>query len=529
MERNGYFQLVSTRTGFGIKCIPPEDGGETIRIGEVMDYLGVRNLVYDLSVLKNVINADTEQIMPLAPGPCPAEQESYQLKISEDQMTVTARFYPPSETGKRITMEEFIRDLRGNKIVYGLQMEVLQNHFQVGEYCKDLVVAAGREARHGRNGEVQYLFNTNPRIGPTLNEDGSVDFFHLNNINHCKKGETLARIIPEDPGEPGMNVFGVQQKPRAVKRAVLKFGHNIALSEDHMSITSEVDGHVTLVEDKVFVSNIYEVENVDNSTGNIDFEGSVQVNGNVCSGFAISAGGNVIVKGVVEGASISAGGDIVISRGMNGMGKGQLEAGGNIIAKFLENATASAVGYVSSESILHSSVMAGTEVTVSGKRGFIAGGHVCAGSKVVVKNLGAELGASTIVEVGVNPRVKEEQQKLQKEILETQKVIKGVETILASYAEKIENRVAFSQKEMQYIKSLMMLKESKKKELEEENEKWETLLSYFEEQNNAYVEIQGQVHPGTTIVIRDVSKAIQSDYHYCRFERVHGEVKMVGL
>ena len=102
----------------------------------------------------------------------------------------------------------------------------------------------------------------------------------------------LAQLIPEDPGEPGMNVFGVQIKPRAVKRAVLKFGHNIALSEDRMSITSQVDGHVMLVGDKVFVSNIYEVENVDNSTGNIDFEGSVQVNGNVCSGFAVSARGN---------------------------------------------------------------------------------------------------------------------------------------------------------------------------------------------------------------------------------------------
>lgn len=529
MARNGYFQLVNTRTGYGIKCVPPEEGGEAIRINEVMDYLGARNLVYDLSMLKNAVTAETVQIMPLAPGPCPAERESYQLKISEDQMTVTARFYPPSGTGKRISMEDFIRDLRGNKIVYGLQMGVLQNHFQDGEYCKDLVVAVGRETRHGRDGQVRYFFNTDLRAAPTLKEDGSVDFFHLNTINHCKKGEMLAQLIPEDPGEPGMNVFGVQLKPRAVKRAVLKFGHHIALSEDHMSISSEVDGHVMLVEGKVFVSDVYEVENVDNSTGNIDFEGSVQVNGNVCSGFAVSARGNVIVKGVVEGATVYAGGDIVISRGMNGMGKGHLEAGGNIIAKFLENATANAVGYVSSESILHSKVMAGTEITVSGKRGFITGGHVCAGNKVVVKNLGANLGAATIVEVGVNPRVKEEQQKLQKEILEIQKVIRSVQPILASFAEKKAKGAAFSQEQIKYLKSLMKLEESKKAEMDEKNTKWEALQSYFEEQNNAYVEIRGEVYPGTTIVIRDVSKAIQSNYKYCRFERVQGDVKMVGL
>ena len=41
-----------------------------------------------------------------------------------------------------------------------------------------------------------------------------------------------------------------------------------------------------------------------------------------------------------------------------GMGKGKLQAGGNIIAKFLENVEASAGGYVQTESILHSNVSA---------------------------------------------------------------------------------------------------------------------------------------------------------------------------
>ena len=95
-----------------------------------------------------------------------------------------------------------------------------------------------------------------------------------------------------------------------------------------------VDGHVSLVEGKVFVSDVYEVENVDLSTGNIDFEGSVQVKGNVSSNFVIRAGGNVIISGVVEGAYIEAGGNIIIARGMNGMTKGILKAGGNIVAKF---------------------------------------------------------------------------------------------------------------------------------------------------------------------------------------------------
>lgn len=203
-----------------------------------------------------------------------------------------------------------------------------------------------------------------------------------------------------------------------------------------MSISSGVNGCVSLIDGQVFVSDLYEVENVDNSTGNIEFEGSVQVNGNVCSGFSVIAQGNVIVNGVVEGAFIRADGDIVIARGMNGMSKGRLEAGGNIVAKFLENSNANAAGYISAESILHSKVMAGSEINVNGRRGNVTGGHVCAGYKVSAKNLGANLGASTVVEVGVNPGLKAEYQTLQEELLEIQKVIKKTQPILTNYAEK---------------------------------------------------------------------------------------------
>lgn len=529
MAVNGYFKLVNIENGFGVKCVPPQDGGEAIQINELVDYLGAHNLVCDLMQLKKAVAADSEQIVRLGTGSCPPEQESYRLEISEDSMTVTARFYPPSETGQRMSMDEFMKDMAFKKIVYGLNMESLREHFRKGQYCKSLVVAEGKPPRHGKDAQIEYFFNTDLHAAPTLNEDGSVDFFNLNTINHCREGDLLAQIIPEDVGECGYNVAGVQIKPRNVKRATLRFGKNVALSEDHMSISSEVNGCVTLVDGQVFVSDLYVVENVDNSTGNIEFDGSVQVNGNVCSGFSVNAQGNVIIKGVVEGASVYAEGDIVITRGMNGMSKGRLEAGGNIVAKFLENATASAAGYISAESILHSKVTAGSEINVTGKRGFITGGHACAGIKISAKNLGANMGATTMVEVGVNPRMKEEYQTLQDELLEIQKVIKKTQPILTNFAEKRAKGVQISPEQLKYIRSLVMLTEAKKKELEEKNEKWEALHAVFEEQNDACVEVIGEAYPGTVIMIRDVSLSLRNNYQHCRFKRIGGDVKMVGL
>lgn len=527
--KNGFFQLVKTENGFGIKIFPPVDGGEEIRLDELLGYLKVRDLSCAIPSLKNAIAEKEVTVIPLGEGDCPEVEEFYELQVSEDLMSATVRFYPPSETGKRITMEAFIRDLRFRKVVAGIQMQELQEHFQTGIYCTDILVAQGRVPRHGTDAKIEYFFNIDIHIHPSMREDGSVDFFNLNTINHCKKGDVLAQITPEDAGEHGLNIQGGRIKPRDVKKAVFKYSHNIELSEDRMTIRSMVDGHVMLVEDKVFVNDIFMVENVDNSTGNIIFEGGVQINGNVQTNFKVSAKGNVVVNGVVEGAYIEAGGDIIIARGMNGMGKGTLKAGGNIVARFLENVSASAEGYVTAGSILHSQVMAGTEVEVNGKRGFIAGGHVSAGRKITVKTLGTEMGTATTVEVGVSPQIKQQYQLLQKEIGEIVKVIKNAQPVLAAFTEKRAKGVRITDDQVKYVKDAAKLLEVKKAELETKNAQLHEVQSKIDTQVRAVIEVKDVVYAGTYVAIGDVSMIVQSSYKYCKFERSQGEVKVMPI
>ncbi len=528
--QNGYFQIVTAPGGYGLRIVPPKDGGSGVNLQEVLSYLDREAVPYDPMTIKKAILDGEDTVCFLERKDCPELEETYNIEVSQDNMQVTLRFYPASQTGKRATMDSVIKDLRFWNVVYGIQMSVLQDHFMSeGIYCTNLVVAKGKEPRHGTDAYIKYYFNTDVHAQPTLKDDGTVDYFHLNMINPCKKGQLLAEIIPEDEGKYGTTVQGAKIKPRQVKKAHLEFGHNIEISEDRRKITSMVDGHVSLVEGKVFVSNVYEVENVDLSTGNIDFEGSVQVKGNVSSNFVIRAGGNVIISGVVEGAHIEADGNIIIARGMNGMTKGTLKAGGNIVAKFLENSTAAAGGYVSTESILHSNVTASTEIQVTGKRGFITGGHVRAGQKIEVKALGATLGAPTVVEVGVDPEKKAEYMRLQKEVSEIVKTIRGIQPILASFAEKKSKGVRFTPDQINYIRNSAATMETQKKSLEEKNHRMQELQLEFNPQERAMVLVKGEVYPGTTIIIGDSSMQVKSTYHYCRFERIDGDVKSTPL
>ena len=528
--RNGYFRLVELEQGFGVQLIPPEDGGAKIMIAEVVDYLEKNNLVYDLSVLKEKIDAGVKDTVFLGTGPCPMISESYKLNISEDKMTAILRFYPPSgKSFKLLSVEEMVRDLRFREITFGIQTENLQHFFAAREYCKDIIAAKGKEIVYGKDAKIDYYFNTDIHARPTVREDGSVDFFNLNAINNCTENMLLAQITPEIKGESGRNVKGEVLEAPAVKAAYFRYNRNCETSEDKLQLFAKVNGHVTLVDGMVFVSDVYEVEDVDNSTGNIDYEGSVQINGNVLSNFTVRAKGNVIVSGVVEGATIVADGNIIITRGMNGMNKGVLSAGGNIIAKFLENSTVEADGYVQTESILHSNVRAGKYVEVNGKRGFITGGHVAATESLTVKTLGSTMGATTIVEVGADPKAKEEYQKTQKDIAELQKIIRSTQTILSSYAQKRAKGMTLNKEQLEYIKQLALLTETKKKELDACTEKIEKLQSDMEVQSQAYVKVTDQAYVGTKIIIGDLSMVVQSNTSYCKFEKVRGNIKAVPI
>lgn len=527
---NGYFRLVNTQNGFGLSLVRARDGGQEVRGMDVTAYLDALKLDYDLAALKAALESTEDVTVELGTGACPAVNETYTLNISRDKMLVTLQFQAPSPTGKRVEISEVLNDLKVKKIGHGIQTQNIQEHFSSeGIYDREIVAVKGTAPRHGSDAWIEYFFKTDMRIQPTVREDGTVDYFQLNMINHCKAGDVLAMVHPADPGNMGMDVYGNWIKPKDVKQETLKFGQNIQLSEDHMKITSMVDGHVMLVDDKVFVSNIYEVENVDLSTGNIEFTGSVQVNGNVKENMHIIAGGNVIVNGVVEGAYIEAAGNIVIARGMNGMTKGSLKAGGNIICKFLENTSAYAEGYVNTESILYSNVSAGTEIIVTGKKGFITGGHVQAGKLISVKNLGANMGAVTVVEVGVNPAMKMRFLKLQQEIAEIVKVIRNAQPVLVNFAEKRAKGARITPDQMKYVAEMDKLIKEKSLELNQKNAEMKELQESYESNKDAKIDVQGIVCAGTTIIVGDLSVVLKSEFHYCRFVEDGGEIRALPL
>lgn len=527
---NGFFQLIHNAHGTSLKIVPPTDGGEMFPVTELSDYLNERNIRFDLHKLNATCLGLKEKVeIPLNLEMGYRESEKCIVTISPDKMSATMRFHAPSNDGEVMNSTEILQELRHKGVQYGVKEDVVEQFVEHREYCKDILIAEGTEPIQGTDASIEYFFSTDIHAKPTLLEDGSVDFFNLNTINHCNKGDMLARLSPAVPGQNGMNVTGENLKPREVRRMMLHYGRNISISEDKTCIYSEVNGHVVLVEEKVFVSDVLELENVDMSTGNIEYEGSVLVRGNVCSNFSVISRGNIEVRGIVEGAYLEADGDIIIARGMNGMGKGELKAGGNIVVKFMENVNAEAQGYVSAETILHSYVSAGTDVTVTGRKGFIAGGRVCATHSINVKTLGSAMGADTIVEVGVDPGLKNKFQQYQKDIVEARSELDRIEGVISSAKKRLASHSTFTEEQAKFIATSILRKADLTREIATKEKKLEEMQDLMEGKKVAQIIVTGEVYPGTKVCISEVSMVVKSVCQYCRFVKVRGDVKLEAI
>lgn len=527
---NGYFQVIFKTVGVYLRCYPPTEDGRPINFKEVLDYLEAEKLPYDLKVLSDTINGlveeqdvllTVEKILPI--------KERCMVNITFDKMKANICLYPPSTDGKTCTLEDIESALRLAKVEYGVDEKAIRTFLENKEYGTPCTVAQGKPPREGSDAKIEYFFKTDRTMRPQVREDGTVNYFELDLVSHCKKGDLLAVLTPADLGEPGINVLGAPIRQKEVVRMTLKHGNNIEKNEEKTELRSAVDGHVTLVDDTVFVSNVLEVENVDNSTGNIDYDGSVKINGNVCTNFSVRARGDIEVKGTVEGAYMESGNNIVLARGINGMGKGKLVAEGNVISKFLENCSVTAGGYVETETIVQSNVKSKTEIHVSGKNASIIGGTVIATNLITTKNLGTPMGTATNIVVGVDPAVSERSVQLKKELDEAKKNLDKILPVLESTKKKLLNSNVSQKDQMKYMSQLIEMARHLQQVVESRGQELSECKKLLTQAMDAKVEVSGELCPGVVVTISDVSITIRDSVKFCCLRKRDGAVKVESL
>lgn len=533
MKRNAFFQLIQKDDGMYLKAYPEVDGGEKLSVEDVLNYLDKKNLRdVDSGIVKYFVedanSGKKDVLVKVLEGKQIQEKEFGLVSIDKKGYLAKIRLYPPSDKGARLSTSELKNLIEQNGVKYGIIEKNIEIALKARLYCMDILVAKAKLPVNGSDAEIVYSFNAEKTLKPTMSEDGSVDFHKLDMIESVKEGQLLATLIPIDYGEPGKDVYGNMIRPKKVRNKRLRHGKNIHLSDDKLQMYSDVSGNVTLVNDMVFVTDTYTIEgDVGPSTGDIDYDGAVEVKGNVITGYTVKATGDITVNGAVEGAMLISEGKIVLKRGMQGMGKGVMEAKGDVISNFIESATVKSGGAIYTDAIMHSNISANGDVIVNGKRGLIAGGSVKTTTKIETKVAGSTMGTQTELEVGFDTTLGERYRNIEKHIDQMTDEKDSIVKNLKILQKRMQTKGKLEPEKMKLIKEGTERIKVIDQTIEEETEAYERIDDEMQRTSDGgKVRVENIAYPGVKIVISNISTFVHTETHRCTFIREGADIRV---
>ena len=533
MFRNAYFQIKTKDDGVYLVLYPPSGGADALTLSDMRQYFELIQLSeYDRSALVQALaNQHETNEIKLCEEPIPPVGEAVIVSVSDDKMTAVARFYAASDDGPKLSRNEIVANLTAAGVTYGIFDARIDYWLENRIYCTNFLIAEGFAPEESIDAILEYKFDINLEIRPTITEDGNVDFHQLTLLNSVVKGDELAVLTPAYHGKPGMNVNGVSLPSRKPVLKTLKYGKNVALSEDGLTLISQVGGHAELDREKVIVHNVYTVKgNVATATGDIDYDGIVSISGDVLTGYSVKATANIYVYGVVEGAVLTADGDIVLANGVHGNAKAIISAGKNVTANFIQESVITAGGSVNSGSILYSNVTALNSIIVTSGKGLVKGGELRAGSLIAIKTVGsARTGANVQLTVGADPDEEEIFHKLESSLAarfaERTKMLQSL-SFITKKMEKGESLQADHKKLMEVLPGRLAGLEN---EIEQLSESYAMRKSSIEKSDAGKIVIEGSIYEGAKIEISSVSYVVKNEISSCQFKKKNLEIVINSL
>jgi len=412
----------------------PIKGGDAfneLKISEMIEASDYTTWFINTANIKNAIAELNDVLKSLQDGQT-GREFSYQvlerrdatiaISIEKDEMGAVAEI-TSAQGGKHLSAKAILKAAQESGVKKGFSKEELVKlaHLAAKEEPNNQVtlqIASGKLPINGKDAEIKPLVESAQAriLRPKKREDGSVDMRDLGDIICVKIGDPLAQKIPLTQGKKGYTVTATPLEPEPGNDIELISGEGTAISPKNENVLiSQLVGLPKIIDNGMEVDEIYKIKDVTVATGNINFTGSVIIDGDVSEGMKVIASGDITVGGFVESAIIEAGGDITISGGIIGR-KHDVEktkvtdvkmsvsvnAKGSIYAKYCQYAEINCGKDVRIENqLLHSMLnikgrlRVGTEEQSNGK---LIGGYIKAGTYVSAGIVGATAGSNTIIE-----------------------------------------------------------------------------------------------------------------------------------
>lgn len=392
-----------------------------------------------------------------------------------------------------ITRERLLDILEQSNIHMGIQEDKVDEIVE-GKYGKNpILIAKGQLPKKGDDGYYEYFFRTDVEKKPKVLKDGSVDYQDVEWFETVKKDQRLAYYHKAKEGIDGYNVTGAEIKARKGFEKSVLVGKGFVLAPDKQTYLAADDGMIKLDGNVLEVTKFLELDEITMATGNIDFDGSIHIRGNVENGTAVRATEDIIVDGNVGAATIECGGHVVLKNGMNAAGHGLIKAEKGITSRFFETVKVESEGDIQVNNSLNSQIytkgIISSSLTIAGGTAYAAGGFK-------LYNAGNRAGLHTLLRLGCDEKVLKEKKEVEDSIADITREIQLLNHSYDDFKTKYPPEVRNTMETFVKIENALF---TKQKQLSELNEMKESFEIHINRANNAKIVISGQAFEGTVV------------------------------
>ena len=237
-------------------------------------------------------------------------QPIYDIENSElSKNLILKRVLIEEKYAPKYTVKDIKEALKNQNIVFGIEEKNIEEACHKDEVI-NLLAAKGVQAIEDIPEKMEILFKDSDKLKDSADTENKIDYRNRFMLATVKAGEEIARVIPSKPGKDGKDIYGNDIKRKDPVRVKFKTGEGCKYENNKVIAT--VEGKPYFRTNTFKVHQVYEVEEVNLSTGNIHFVADVEVMKTVDEGMEVIAGHTVLVGKNVESAKIIAASDITV-------------------------------------------------------------------------------------------------------------------------------------------------------------------------------------------------------------------------
>lgn len=270
-----------------------------------------------------------------------------------------------------------------------------------GDDPQNFLLASGTEPTPGTDGYFELFVDTGEEgIELEENEQGRVDFKNIQAFTNIEPGQLIGTIYPPEKGHAGKTITGLPIPAPLGNPARLIAGEGVELRNNGTEAIATMAGRVVFEKDVLAIVEEFAVNgDVDLKVGHINFNGFVDIKGDVLDDFDIRASKGINVSGAVGACRIESNGPVTIGT-MAGMGLGMIRCRGNLSARYLNNVSVECWGDVQVSNEIRNSTIKATGL-ISAPKGLITGGQTISLEGIEAKIFGSKSGVKTYLTAGV--------------------------------------------------------------------------------------------------------------------------------